>query len=51
MGREAAYTGQEIVWDELLSAEMSIVPDEFHFGPMPVPAVAVPGITTLDRDM
>ena len=51
MGREAAYTGQEIVWDELLNAEMSIVPDEFHFGPMPVPAVAVPGITTLDRDM
>ena len=51
MGREAAYTGQEIVWDDFANAEMSLVPDEMHFGPMPVPAIAVPGITTLDRDM
>ena len=51
MGREAAYTGQEITWDEIKNATMSLVPPEFHFGPMPVPAIAVPGITTLDRDM
>ena len=51
MGREAAYTGQEITWDEILNAEMSLVPNAFHFGPMPVPDVAVPGITTLDRNI
>ena len=51
MGREACYTGQEIVWDELMAAEMTLVPDEFHFGAMPFPGVPVPGITQLDRDM
>ena len=51
MGREAAYTGQEITWDEIANADMNLVPDPFHFGPMPVPAVAVPGITTLDRNI
>ena len=51
MGREAAYTGQEIEWDELLNADMTLVPDEFHFGPMPPLPIATPGVTLLDRDM
>jgi predicted dehydrogenase len=49
MGREAAYTGQVITWDEILNAELDITPKSFSFGPMPVPAVAVPGMTKLNR--
>jgi predicted dehydrogenase len=51
MGREAAYTGQEIVWEELLAADLSLVPERFAFGPMPMPPVAVPGVTTLARTL
>ncbi len=49
MGREAAYTGQEVTWDELLSCQLDLVPTEVQFGPMPVPPVAMPGLTTLAR--
>jgi len=49
MGREAAYTGQAITWDEIMSAELDITPKNFAFGPMPVPPVAVPGVTKLAR--
>ena len=49
MAREAAYTGQEITWDQVLSADLSLVPETPAFGPMPFPAVAEPGVTTLER--
>ena len=49
MGREAAYTGKEITWDELLSAEQDLVPADVKFGPMPVAPVAMPGQTVLAR--
>lgn len=49
MGREAAYTGQAITWDEILNADLDITPKNFNFGPMPVPPVAVPGVTKLSR--
>jgi hypothetical protein len=51
MGREAAYTGQEIEWDELLAADMTLVPDVLHFGPMPTMPIPTPGVTQLERDM
>ena len=50
MGREAAYTGQEIVWDELLAADMTLVPDTLHFGPMATSKIPTPGVTQLERD-
>lgn len=49
MGREAAYTGQAITWDEILNAELDITPKSFAFGTMPVAPVAVPGVTKLVR--
>ncbi len=49
MGREAAYTGQAITWDEIMNAELDLTPKSFAFGPMPVPPVAVPGVTKLSR--
>jgi predicted dehydrogenase len=49
MGREAAYTGQEITWDALLAAEQDLVPADVQFGPMPVAPVALPGRSVLAR--
>ncbi|HYX81823.1 MAG TPA: Gfo/Idh/MocA family oxidoreductase [Gemmatimonadales bacterium] len=49
MGREAAYTGQEIVWDDLLAAEQDLVPKDLQFGKMPVAPVAMPGQTVVAR--
>jgi len=49
MGREAAYTGQEVTWEDILNAEMDLRPDTMEFGSMPIPDVAEPGRTTLNR--
>ena len=49
MGREAAYTGQVIAWDELLNSTQDIVPPNLAFGPLKVPGVAMPGQTKLNR--
>ena len=49
MGREAAYTGRLITWDELLTAEQDLVPPSLAFGPISVSPVAVPGRTPLVR--
>jgi len=49
MGREAAYTGQELTWDEVLNAELSLTPPTVGFVPMDVPRVAMPGRTKLAR--
>ena len=49
LGREAAYTGQTLTWDELMASNLSILPKEFAFGALAVPAVPTPGETTLTR--
>jgi predicted dehydrogenase len=43
MGREAAYTGQVIKWDEFLASNLDLSPAKYEFGPLPEPATAVPG--------
>ncbi len=45
MGREAAYTGQRITWEQMLKSKQNLMPKEFAWGPNPVPAVAHPGKT------
>jgi predicted dehydrogenase len=49
LAREAAYTGQEITWDEIEKSNLDLVPKTFAFGPIAVPPVPVPGITQLSR--
>ena len=49
MGREAAYTGQEIKWDDILNAKQELAPPQIAFGPLPVPPVPMPGVTKLAR--
>ena len=45
MGRMAAYTGQEITWDQAMNSTEVLVPATFAMGVIPVPPVAVPGQT------
>lgn len=45
MGREAAYTGQLITWEQMLACTQDLAPDELKWGdsfeptPMPIPGV------------
>jgi myo-inositol 2-dehydrogenase/D-chiro-inositol 1-dehydrogenase len=48
LGREAAYTGQSITWDQILNAKQSLMPAKLEWGPMPTPPVPMPGQTTLE---
>jgi predicted dehydrogenase len=43
LGREAAYSGQEVIWDEALRSTTRLGPEEYAFGPHDFPAIARPG--------
>jgi myo-inositol 2-dehydrogenase/D-chiro-inositol 1-dehydrogenase len=48
MGRMAAYTGQEVTWEQALNSAESLVPAKLELNTVvPVPPVAMPGITKL----
>jgi hypothetical protein len=48
MGRMSAYTGQEVSWDQALNSKLDLVPDKLSWEmSLPVPPVAVPGVTKL----
>lgn len=49
MGREAAYTGQQLTWEEIGNSELELFPPTFDFDKPIHDPVAQPGITTLDR--
>ena len=44
MGREAAYTGQVITPQQVLTSKLDLSPTNYTFGPNPVPPVPVPGV-------
>jgi hypothetical protein len=43
MGRESAYSGRSIGWDEMLNSTRSLGPETYEFGDLPFPEVAIPG--------
>jgi myo-inositol 2-dehydrogenase/D-chiro-inositol 1-dehydrogenase len=46
MGRMAAYTGQEITWEQAMSSQDKIVPDNLEWNmKLPIAPMAVPGVT------
>jgi len=49
MGREAAYTGKEITWEEINNPDLDLAPKPESFHELPQPPVAEPGRTKLDR--
>ena len=49
MGREAAYTGKDVTWTQLMAAKLDLMPKPFALGSLVVPPVPMPGQTTLSR--
>ena len=48
MGRMAAYTGQEITWEEACNSKEQLVPEKLDWNmKLPIPPIAVPGFTKL----
>jgi predicted dehydrogenase len=46
MGRMAAYTGQQITWEMALNSKEDLTPPRYDWDvPLPVPPVAMPGVT------
>jgi myo-inositol 2-dehydrogenase / D-chiro-inositol 1-dehydrogenase len=46
MGRMAAYTGQQVTWEQALNSQLKLVPDKLDWnGKLDVMPIAVPGIT------
>ena len=43
MGRESAYSGQFVEWDQILNSNRRLGPEKYEFGPLPFPEVAIPG--------
>ena len=43
MGRESAYTGKLVTWDEMLNSNLDLFPKKMEFGPVPRRAVPIPG--------
>ncbi len=43
MGRESAYAGRPITWDEAIKSEKRWGPDVYAFGDLPFPEVPIPG--------
>jgi len=48
MGRMAAYTGQDVTFEQALNSKLDLAPPSYDFtSPLPVPEVAMPGRTKL----
>ena len=43
MGRESAYTGKAITWDEMLNSNLDLLPKKLEFGPAPQRTFPIPG--------
>lgn len=45
MGREAAYSGQKITWDQIMNSQLDLLPKTFDLNAsVPVPPLPVPGV-------
>jgi len=45
MGRMATYTGQEVTWKQAVHSTEVLGPGKYEWGPVPMPAIAKPGVT------
>ncbi|HXR06819.1 MAG TPA: hypothetical protein VN765_05785, partial [Candidatus Acidoferrum sp.] len=43
LGRESAYSGTKIAWDEAMHWQTSLMPAKLEWGPAPKFEVAIPG--------
>lgn len=42
MGRESAYTGKTVTWDEISAASLNYMPEKLELGPMDMGKYTVP---------
>lgn len=49
MGREAAYTGKVITFEDALNSDQDLMPEVMEFAEMRKPGVPVPGRTKFER--
>ena len=42
MGRESAYTGQEVTWEQISASDQNLLPSELTLGPNPAVNVKIP---------
>ncbi|MDZ4830376.1 MAG: Gfo/Idh/MocA family oxidoreductase [Phycisphaerae bacterium] len=47
LGRMAAYSGEEVTWDQALNSNERLMPEVVEFGSRPVAPVAIPGKTKI----
>ena len=47
MGRMSAYTGKVVTWEQALNSQENLMPTKLDWGPIAVPAIAIPGQTGL----
>ena len=45
MGRMCTYTGQTLTWDQCINSNERLGPEEYEWGDVPEPVVAIPGMT------
>ncbi len=45
LGRQAAYTGKKITWEQMLNSKEDLSPKSYAWGPNEVPGVPMPGVT------
>jgi predicted dehydrogenase len=43
MGRDSAYSGRSVTWEEVLNSPSRLGPDQYSMGSLPFPEVAIPG--------
>lgn len=51
MGREAAYSGEVIRWDDLKDSKLSLVPDKIEWGDAPAVEVRQPGSYSFNKTL
>jgi len=45
MGRDSAYTGKEVTWEDAMASNVRLGPTEYAMGPVPIKAIVpVPGV-------
>lgn len=45
MGRMCTYTGQDLTWEQVNSSKEKLGPEQYAWGDVTVPPVAIPGVT------
>jgi hypothetical protein len=51
MGREAAYSGEVIRWDDIKDSKLSLLPEKLEWGDAPAVEVRQPGSYSFNKSL